>query len=359
MMTGAPALVFYQPRVITDQLISVYNNFSKIADEHSGIPAYAHGDPNVGGAGNTASGLNMLMGGAARGIRAIVASIDEDIIKPSIESQFFWNVAQEENRGFICDYQIVASGSSASLMKEQLAARRIEFMRETANPIDMQILGMEGRKYLLEETARSIQLELHRVFPPRQDPNIPPMEPAAPGENNANLDAAGNPVSGTDTAQNLPARTSGAPQPQPRAAGGPVSPGQPYLVGEQGPEVIVPQQSGQVIPNQGGPAAGGPMTPTPQPGPGTITDPWGDEITPGIKPRIWSRMPIDDRAEDMMQVVTGARSMGPAKDEAFHKFFESSGRDVVRAAEALSESMEKGHLPHFFMYESDNITKKR
>lgn len=35
-----------------------------------------------------------------------------------------------------------------------------------------------------------------------------------------------------------------------RADGGPVAQGQPYVVGERGPEVIVPQQSGVVIPNE-------------------------------------------------------------------------------------------------------------
>ena len=35
-----------------------------------------------------------------------------------------------------------------------------------------------------------------------------------------------------------------------RAAGGPVNAMQPYVVGEQGPEVIVPQQAGVVVPNQ-------------------------------------------------------------------------------------------------------------
>jgi len=39
-----------------------------------------------------------------------------------------------------------------------------------------------------------------------------------------------------------------------RAAGGPIEPGQPYLVGEQGPELVVPQQSGTVIPS--GPTMG-------------------------------------------------------------------------------------------------------
>lgn len=36
---------------------------------------------------------------------------------------------------------------------------------------------------------------------------------------------------------------------QPRAMGGPVEAGQPYLVGERGPEVMVPSQSGQIEPD--------------------------------------------------------------------------------------------------------------
>jgi len=34
-----------------------------------------------------------------------------------------------------------------------------------------------------------------------------------------------------------------------RAKGGPVRAGKPYLVGEEGPEIIVPKQSGTVVPN--------------------------------------------------------------------------------------------------------------
>ena len=37
-----------------------------------------------------------------------------------------------------------------------------------------------------------------------------------------------------------------------RASGGPVSGGQPYIVGERGPEVFVPRGSGTIIPNGGG-----------------------------------------------------------------------------------------------------------
>jgi hypothetical protein len=39
--------------------------------------------------------------------------------------------------------------------------------------------------------------------------------------------------------------------PEARANGGPVVSGRPYIVGERGPEVVVPQQAGYVIPNRG------------------------------------------------------------------------------------------------------------
>lgn len=42
---------------------------------------------------------------------------------------------------------------------------------------------------------------------------------------------------------------SNIPKIEARATGGPVSSGQPYLVGEEGPEIIVPRGSGTVIPN--------------------------------------------------------------------------------------------------------------
>lgn len=51
-----------------------------------------------------------------------------------------------------------------------------------------------------------------------------------------------------------------------RAAGGPVQPGKAYLVGEQGPEIIVPPSAGMVIPNNLlPPAIRRPGTPQPRP----------------------------------------------------------------------------------------------
>jgi phage-related minor tail protein len=45
----------------------------------------------------------------------------------------------------------------------------------------------------------------------------------------------------------------------PRAAGGPVSSGRAYLVGEQGPEMFVPAGAGHIAPSAGGRPANGPI----------------------------------------------------------------------------------------------------
>ena len=166
---------------------------------------------------NTSSGLSMLMGAAARGIKGLVKIIDDSMIAPSVQAQYEWLVSNEDMAGFICDYTIHASGSHSALAKEQLAARRMEFIQLTGNPLFAPIVGEEGFKYLLQETAEAISLDLTKVF---QGAPVPVQQPVqqegAPGgqgmgvpppQGSRELDQAGRPVSGTDTRQfNEPSR---------------------------------------------------------------------------------------------------------------------------------------------------------
>ena len=71
--------------MIADKLMVIYEKFSGIADEHSGVPAYAHGGQDVKGAGDTASGLSMLMTSAARGIKGVIKTIDRSMIEKAVE----------------------------------------------------------------------------------------------------------------------------------------------------------------------------------------------------------------------------------------------------------------------------------
>lgn len=246
MAAGSKAVNFFQPVMVTEKLINVYTVFSRIADEHSGVPAYAHGDAAVGGAGSTSSGLHQLIQMAARGIKAVIRNVDLHIIVPSLERHYDYLLDNQEVFGLIGDYNISAKGTSALIAKEQLSQRKIEFLNNTANPIDLQIVGETNRRKMLYAVAKSLGIELDENELPPVPQQVPQQQ--APQANPQTLDQAGNPAQGAGQNQFAP-----SPVPiQARAKGGPVQKGKPYLVGEKGPELIVPDKPGTVIPNQNG-----------------------------------------------------------------------------------------------------------
>ena len=106
----------------------------------------------------------MLMTHAAKGIRAAIRNIDIGVISPSVEGAYFYNVEYERDLDIIGDVRIVARGSSALVAKEHLALRRNEFLNTTVNPIDAQIIGQEGRRKLLKESIRLLELDPEEIL---------------------------------------------------------------------------------------------------------------------------------------------------------------------------------------------------
>ncbi len=214
-MSGSPAVRFYQPQVVTDQLLKVFDYYSKLADQYS-VPSYAHGDTSIGGAGNTASGLSMLMGSAHRVIKKAIKNVDK-MISASVEKLYYYNLKNNPKfSSLVCDVKIVAKGSNSMLQKEQQAIRRTEFLTATNNPVDMQILGIEGRKALLTEVAKTLDITaLDRILPEEdiltqlhavitqfreqaQQQMVMEQEGNVSVKKGKTLDSAGNPVSGQD-----------------------------------------------------------------------------------------------------------------------------------------------------------------
>lgn len=199
-MNGAPAYKFYQPPVIVDKILQALQYFMKMADELSGIPAYAHGDVTVGGAGRTASGLQMLTTNANRGIKDVVKNIDKGIIEDAVQRMFNFNLLTGVFPPDLpLDMKIRAKGSVVLAERELQSVRITEFLKNTANPIDMSILGAEGRKFLLEEGAKLHGLDVSRLFPlgaQLQQQMLPMGNPGSQMAGPQQLDAAGNPVSG-------------------------------------------------------------------------------------------------------------------------------------------------------------------
>ena len=166
--SSAPAIRFTQPDSRANELMGVYEKFSRLADDHSGIPAYVYGDLNVQGAGRTSSGLSMLMGAAGKGIRQVVMHIDTDVVKPIVLRQFVYNMRYDEDESIKGDVEVLAKGAINLAVKETVNIRRIEFLNATANPIDLEIIGKEGRASILREIAKGLQMSVEDVVPSRE-----------------------------------------------------------------------------------------------------------------------------------------------------------------------------------------------
>lgn len=158
------AVQFFQPESNSQELMSVYKEFSNMADEISALPKYLTGSQRTGGAAATASGLSMLMSNASKMMQSVAGNIDKDVLDPMLTHLYDMVMLTEPGK-FRGDENIVVKGVNRSIKQEQDRVRQLEFLQMTANPIDMQIMGADGRAKVLHETARNIGLEYDNPVP--------------------------------------------------------------------------------------------------------------------------------------------------------------------------------------------------
>jgi len=160
---STPAVRFFNPDSNSAELFGIYENFARLADDYTGIPAYAYGSDRVAGAGRTSSGLSMLMTSAAKGIKRVILGIDKDIYKTIVRRQFDWNMRYDPDTEIKGDVEIVTTGAVAVMVKEQMSQRRMEFLNATNNDVDIDLTGFDGRANVLREAAASLEMENSKV----------------------------------------------------------------------------------------------------------------------------------------------------------------------------------------------------
>ncbi len=168
MGSSAAPIGFFQPNSNAQELMMVYEKFAVLADEYSGIPRYMTGASPTGGAGRTASGMSMLMNNANKAMKQVVSNIDVNVMTPLLERLYFHNMKYSEDEALKGDVNVVARGANSIVAKEAAQVRRNEFLAATGNPIDMQIMGIEGRAALLRETAKQLDVNPDDIVPPRE-----------------------------------------------------------------------------------------------------------------------------------------------------------------------------------------------
>lgn len=164
---NGPAIQFFQPQSNVQELLAVIEKFYQLADDFSLVPRYMAGSDKVAGAGRTASGLSMLMDAANKGLKGVVSNVDV-VIKLLLEKLYAHNMMYDPDSTLKGDAQVVARGAVSLMQLESLQMRRNEFLNVTANPFDMQIVGLEGRAEVLRETAKGLEMDTGRVVPTRE-----------------------------------------------------------------------------------------------------------------------------------------------------------------------------------------------
>ena len=155
---------FFQPTINADVLLSVSEYYQKQADDRVGIPRYAHGNADVGGAGDTASGMSMLMDIAAHGIRRLVTEVSA-VVTAAIEMLYAWNMQYSDDPNVKGDAVVFPKGIMAAISKESMRMRHLEFLDRAQTPAALEIMGLEGLRGLYEAVAKDLDLDAAKIVP--------------------------------------------------------------------------------------------------------------------------------------------------------------------------------------------------
>lgn len=156
---------FFQPEMKAQELLGVFQALSNMADDLSAIPKYLQGSGAGGGAGRTASGLAMLMGNASKILQTVAGNIDRDVFEPLL-TQLFDMLMLTDTSGLLTgEEQVQVMGVQVAVQRETQRARQMEFLQATANPLDVQIIGPQGRATVLRSVADGLGLPGEEIVP--------------------------------------------------------------------------------------------------------------------------------------------------------------------------------------------------
>ncbi|TVM35612.1 hypothetical protein DQK91_02810 [Oceanidesulfovibrio marinus] len=139
----------------TKEHMAIMEKFSQVSDEVS-VPRFMRGDnAGVDGAGDTASGLSMLMSSATLPIKDTVAKFDSGVTEPFIRALYRWNMRFHDDERIKGDYSVIARGSTSLLAQELMGRRLMEAMSVLFSPA---LAEQTDREKVYEYVVRALNL---------------------------------------------------------------------------------------------------------------------------------------------------------------------------------------------------------
>ena len=217
---GAPGQALFgtkYPNVSSENMM-MFDKARQLSDESTGFPSFAHGQTGVAGVGRTASGISMLMGAAAGGIKTVIKNVDDYLLRPLGEGLFQFNMQFDFDPDIKGDLEVSARGTESLMANEVRSQRLMQFLGVTSNPA---LAPFAKFNYIIREIAKSLDLDPDKVTNNMDEAAIQAeimkgLQPEQPPAGAQQPPAGANPMD-----------TSGA-------GGGTIGTGQAPVPGEQG-----------------------------------------------------------------------------------------------------------------------------
>jgi len=137
------------------ELMNLIKFMSDFADETTS-PRFMQGDGRVKGAGETASGLSMLMGAANVNLGDLVLFFDQQLTQPFITALYDWEMQFNPRSEIKGDYSVLAIGSASLVAKEVQAQQLLSFAQTTADP---RYAGRVKDDVMLRKISQSMDID--------------------------------------------------------------------------------------------------------------------------------------------------------------------------------------------------------
>jgi hypothetical protein len=183
----------------------------------------------------------MLMQNTSKILQTVAANVDRDVMQGILDHLMDMVLLTDQSGLLSGEEKVRVLGVNVAIQRETQRARQQEFLQMTANPIDMQIIGPNGRAQVLRSVAKTLGLPGEDIVP--SDDQLKKQQAQAQA---------------LAAQQGMPGHAM-APN-QPNSAGGGVAP-----TAAPGPEPVPPQAAGPT-------GAPGNQAPQPTPGAGPRTN---------------------------------------------------------------------------------------
>ena len=240
---GAPGQSIFGtsfPNVAGENL-QLFDKARQLADDSTGFPSFAHGQTGVTGIGRTASGISMLMGAAAGGIKNVIKNVDDYLLKPLGDNMFHFNMQFDHDPDIKGNLEVKARGTESLMANEVRSQRLMQFLSVASNPA---LAPYPKFSYIITEIARTMGLDPEKVINSAEEAAVqaellkkyqadqPQPEQPPAGANPADMTGAGDGTIGTGIApgpeeQGFTGNEQQQQEQQPAAGGAPPGAGGP------------------------------------------------------------------------------------------------------------------------------------